>query len=184
MPESWVGSPVKGIVDQRLPVSPPSRHHFLGSNPEHDFAFDVAASAQTPVKVYVAPQNSGYSITVKVDRIGVICGSAARGGNFVTVGIYADGVRTGSVTYGHVQPSVSVGQSISRWGGRVGTIRGGLPYDKSCWSGPHVHLEAWTAGTYASCYNGGYGHEARINETNFFAFVGGTRATSARQRCR
>lgn len=180
-PESWVGSPVNGVYDQGEP-SPPSVHHFLGGNPEHDFSVDIGANAGVPVKVFVAPQNSGYSITTRVDRIGAACGNAARGGNFVTVGVYANGVRTGSVTYGHVRPTVRVGDSINRYGGQVGTVAGGLPRDRACWTGSHVHTELWTTKPYYSCY-ARIPHERSMRESNWIGFVGGTRARGIRQAC-
>lgn len=180
-PMVWMGSPVNGLWDGGEPADGPATHHFLSGNNEHDWALDVSTGAGQDVNVYLAPKDPSVPVTAKVDRIGVACGNAARGGYFVTVGIYTPGRRVGSVTYGHIQPTVSVGQEVNRWGGKVGYVLGGLPVDRTCWTGPHTHIELWSTRHYA-CYAARY-HNQSLNRGNWLGYTGGNVASGIRQPC-
>lgn len=176
-PEVWAGSPVDGRW-----VSPGSSHHWLANaSDQGDWATDIATGAGAAVVVYVAPQNGGYNVTTRVDQIGAAC-RAGNGASFVTVGIYVNGARIGSITYAHLNPSVSVGQWINRWGSVVGTVAGGLPYNSACWTGPHVHTQMYNVHNY-SCFNRGYGIGSAVHPTNFIGFAGGWRVGGPRQAC-
>lgn len=177
-PEAWAGSPVTGKwnADART-------HHWLGNAKDQgDWASDITAPAGTSVVVYVAPQKSGYTIMTRVDQIGAGCVAPRNGASFVTVGIYANGSRIGSITYGHVNPTVHVGQSVNRWGSVIGHVAGGLPVNSACWTGPHVHLQMFNVHNY-SCFNRGYKIGSTLRPTNFVGFAGGHRVSGPRQAC-
>ncbi|WP_157467389.1 hypothetical protein [Frankia sp. QA3] len=176
-PEVWAGSPVAGSWNTDA-----ATHHWLANAADQgDWATDIAVGAGTPVAVYVAPQNGGYDVATRVDQIGAAC-RAGDGASFVTVGIYTNGVRVGSITYGHVRPGVQAGQWVGRWGAVIGTVADGLPYDANCWTGPHVHLQMFNVHNY-SCFNRGYGTNYHVDATNFVGFSGGRRVGGAGQAC-
>lgn len=176
--EVWVGSPVEGRWNANA-----RRHHWmLNARDRGDWATDITAPAGAPVRLYVAPQRRGYRVTTRVDQIGQTCAYGRRGAKFVAVGIYANGRRIGSVKYGHLRPSVRVGQWVKRWGTKLGTVRGGLPKNEKCWTGPHVHAEMFNTRNY-SCFNRGYRIGSRLRRTNFVGFVGGRRVGGYRQPC-
>jgi hypothetical protein len=176
-PEVWAGSPVEGTWNADA-----ANHHWLANaSDQGDWAADIKAGAGVPVVVYVAPQNAGYTVTTRVDQIGAAC-RAGNGANFVTVGIYANGTRIGSITYAHVRPTVVVGQFINRWGSSIGTVATGLPYDEACWTGPHVHVQMFNVHNY-SCFNRGYSIGFAVHPTNFIGFSGGRRVSADRTPC-
>jgi hypothetical protein len=176
--EVWVGSPVNGTW-----TSDAYTHHYLALDPDvGDWAGDIGTGAGQQVFVYVAPQTSGYTVTTRVDYIGPGCGGGANGASFVNVGIYVNGSRIGSVSYAHINPSVHVGQWISRWGSVVGLVAGNLPYNVNCWTGSHVHMQSYNVHNY-SCFNGGYHIGSALSRTNFVSFVGGRRVSGPRQAC-
>ena len=129
----WVGAPFRGQLagtGQRPASSLPGRHTPVytvpGNSYKHDWAMDFYAAAGTQVRLYAAPRNTAQnsSITAKVLIVKPACGSGiiANGGHVVIVGIFDQGVRIGSIAYAHVNPAVSTGQTIPRWGGYIGTI--------------------------------------------------------------
>jgi len=183
----WVGAPtLTALWDGGEPADGPATHHTLGGiNPRgeaSDFAVDLATSAGRGVYVYVAPQDRSRNVYTKVLKIGSACRSGG-GASFVNVGIYqANGDMIGTVTYAHINPTVSVGQWITRWGAKVGTVAGGLRINGSCWTGPHVHLEMYSYRHYA-CYNRGWRHNQLVNQTNFIGFTGGFVANRPKQAC-
>ncbi|HSW81517.1 MAG TPA: hypothetical protein VLG40_03910 [Candidatus Saccharimonas sp.] len=176
-PEVWAGSPVAGTW-----TSDPATHHWLANDMDQgDWASDIATPAGTQVVTYIAPQNGGYTVSTRVDQIGSACVGGG-GASFVNVGIYVNGGKVGSVSYAHLNPSVSVGQWISRWGAVVGTVAGGLPVNGDCWTGPHTHVQMYNVHNY-SCFNRGYSIGSWLNPSNFIGFVGGNRVSGARQAC-
>ncbi len=184
-PLVWVGSPIDGTWD--LPANRggdgAAAHHWLGNaRDKGDFAIDLIAPAGQSVQVYAAPQDGRTGITARIDQVGAACRGGANGGQFVTVGLYAGSQRVGSATYAHISPTVSVGQSISRWGGQVGTVGTGYPRNSECWTGPHVHTQVFSTKNYG-CYNGGYALGQTIRKSNFFAFTGGNKASAPRRSC-
>lgn len=185
VPRVWAGSPIDGCYDCGDPADGPGTHHFMrnSDNPEHDLAFDIGAPAGRDVLVYFAPEQNHGDVYARVDRVGATCGSVARGGGSVTVGVYTvnGNARIASITYAHINPSVRVGDRPSRWGGKVGTIAGGLRPDAACWTGPHVHLEMWAASNYA-CWHP-YAHNASIRKSNYIGHLTGNSKTGIRQRC-
>lgn len=177
----WAGSPIDGGWDAG-PPSPPSVHHFLGNPTDQgDWALDIGGTGD--VLVYIAPDNGAPDVTTRVDQIGAACSGGANGAQFVTVGIYqSDGQRIGSAIYGHVYTSLTVGSPVNRWGGKVGTVATGLPYNSACWTGPHVHFQLYSNVHYA-CYNNTYAHEQWVYRSNFLGRTGGNVASGYRQPC-
>jgi hypothetical protein len=203
-PAVWVGSPVNG----RWPTadgcsgsggqypsatcSLPRAHHtfFFGMPYRGDWGVDLqGVSAGNSVRLYAAPRSSSTAVRAKVETVRNACAArsgessaqtAARGGKVVVVGIYANGSRVGWVSYAHVQPSVSSGQWINRWGTQIGTV--GRYTSNSCWRGVHLHFEMTNQSDY-SCYNRGWRPGQAISRTNFMGFVGGRYATSPRTAC-
>ena len=117
------------------------------------------------------------------------CGSGviANGGYAVIVGIFDRGTRIGSIVYAHVNPAVQTGQTISRWGGLIGTV--GKYTRNSCWdvsnsNGHHVHIEFANISGWA-CYravNAG----SVIAQGEYMGYLGGVRGqwtTGRNQRC-
>ena len=181
----WGGSPVVGYWDYGTP-SPPSVHHFLSNASDYgDWALDIGGPGVggQDVLVYIAPDNGAPNVTTRVDQIGAACGYGRNGASFVTVGIYqANGMRIGSITYGHIIPSVSKGAAVSRWGGKVGKVATGLPYNTACWTGAHVHVQMFSNKNYA-CYNGTYRHAQAMYRSNFIGRTGGNVASGIRRAC-
>lgn len=177
-PEVWFGSPVGGSwnADART-------HHFMTNARDYgDWATDIKVGAGVQVVLYAAPQNGGYNVTTKVEQVGPACSSGRDGASMVAVGVYANGVKVGSIKYGHVRPSVSEGQWINRWGTSIGTVATGMTPNDLCWTGPHVHLEGFNVHNY-SCFNRGYGIGSWLDPSNFVGFVGGARVGGYRQPC-
>ncbi|MGY2084872.1 hypothetical protein [Blastococcus sp. SYSU DS0539] len=141
------------------------------------------------VKLYAAPQQSGRSIGAKVEKVLLSCAIRAgetyeqarqRGGHTVVIGLYEGGTRIGWVAYAHVNPRVSQGAWVSRWGTTVGTV--GSYHSNSCWTGVHLHIELTNETNY-SCYNRGWRPGQQMYRTNFIGFLGGAYAYAPRQAC-
>jgi hypothetical protein len=179
------GSPIIGKFDSG-PPSPPSSHHFLGNAPDRgNWSFDIGGPGVggQNVLVYIAPDNGAPDVTTRVDKIGEACTGGRSGASYVAVGIYqADGQRIGSITYGHVRPSVTVGSVVNRWGGKIGKVATGLTKNKKCWTGAHVHVQMFSTLNFA-CYNGTYYHEQPMARSNYIGRTGGNVATGNRQSC-
>jgi hypothetical protein len=189
-PLVWIGAPfhgtwpnTAGCAGAQYPsdqCSLPSVHHivYLG-----DWAADLQSVATgTPVVLYAAPQDGRTAISAQVERITPACASQVvqYGGYRVTVGLFSGSTHIGEVTYAHINPSVSQGAWISRWGTQLGTI--GSYTSNSCWNGPHTHVELYSQTNYA-CYNRGWAPGQWMNATNFIGFVGGNVASGPRQAC-
>lgn len=185
-PQVWVGSPINGTWD--LPASSggdgPTVHHYLANATDQgDFAVDlIPPSGGGEVRLYAAPQQSGVSITARVDQTGEACSSGRIGGQFATIGFYSGSTRIGSATYGHLNLAVSQGATIDRWGTLIGHVGTGYPKNDLCWSGPHVHFQMFSTHHYA-CFNKGYNLGSPIKTTNFLGFTGGNVASKERQAC-
>jgi hypothetical protein len=182
LPAVWIGSPIDGTWG-KYESSLPANHHIPYGG---DWSVDLVTGAGNAVMLYAAPQETSRAITAKVDSVRPACksGVVSDGGHVVVVGIYEGGTRIGWAAYAHINPSVSTGQTISRWGTNLGTI-GTYRWDdrpEGCWAGAHVHFEAYNQRNYA-CYNRGYGLGSRVNRTNFIGFVGGDFARSKRAAC-
>ncbi|SEP29515.1 M23 family metallopeptidase [Trujillonella endophytica] len=199
----WVGSPIEGTwptsdgcsgSGARYPsddCSLPTAHHTYqwGMPYTGDWGIDIGASAGQAVTLYAAPQQGGRSIGAKVERVTLACSARSgesyeqtrrRGGNTVVVGLYEGGTRIGWVTYAHVDPYVSQGQSINRWNTTIGTV--GRYSANSCWTGPHLHVEMTNETNY-SCYNRGWRPGQQMYRSNFIGFLGGAYASGTRQAC-
>lgn len=198
-PAVWVGSPVQGTWPNSVgcpatypsaKCSLPSVHHIAFSTTfdwgttKSDWAADLQSVPEgRRVVLYAAPQNAGYEVQAHVDKVKAACASGVikDGGYQVQIGLYVNGLKIGSVTYAHIQPSVSEGQWISRWGTQVGTVGS---YKKStCWAGTHVHVELSSRKNYACYSNVFQGKAWGISEANFVGFVGGGYASGARKPC-
>jgi len=191
----WVGAPFTG---QWVPInsdchswdvfpascSEPRVHHWLSSAnaPYGDWAVDLGAPAGTAVQLYAAPQVGSMPVTTVVDKVAPACSSQVigDGGYAVTVGFYSNGTKIGSATYGHIQPSVSAGQQVNRWGQVLGTV--GSYQSGSCWQGAHMHFQMYSQVNYA-CYNRGWADKQWMSPTNFLGFTGGNVASGPRQAC-
>jgi hypothetical protein len=201
-PEVWVGSPFKGnwpdgsdCTGAYYPSPPnpppngncslPYAHHTpYNGIPSNAWAADITAKygAGSSVYLYAAPQKTSLSIKAYVKTVYPACKSLnpADGGYRVTVRFYRGSTYIGSATYAHINPSVTQGRWISRWGtklGKVGSYKRGL-----CWQGAHVHIELFSYHNY-SCYNKGYSPSYPLNPKNFIGFVGGNRTNAPRKPC-
>lgn len=201
----WVGSPAQstwptasGCSGARYPsanCSLPSVHHtfFYGDPYRGDVGWDLQNVANgQEVRLYAAPNNTNYNnqVTAHVLRVLPACAAAysgestssrvSRGGYAVVIEIRHSGTKIGTIKYVHIQPSVSAGQTISRWGslvGRVGTYR-----SNPCWSGRHIHMELMNYANYA-CYNKGWKPGQQTYPRNFVGFIGGAYASSGQKAC-
>lgn len=198
----WVGSPIDGnwaVWDGYCPgatypsdmCSWPTVHHSYtwGMPYVGDWATDLGVGAGQVVNLYAAPNDTWRTITAKVEKIPLACAvrsgetyqqTFARGGNTVVVGLYEGATRIGWVAYTHVNPSVSVGQWINRWGAAIGTV--GSYTSNSCWTGVHLHIEMTNETNY-SCFNKGWSSGQAMWKTNFVGFLGGAYRTAPRQAC-
>lgn len=197
----WVGAPFGGTwvpitsdcpgATWPSPCSLPAVHHWLSSAaaPIGDWAADLGAPAGTAATVYAAPQNSAMPVKAIVDRVAPACGSGnvADGGYAVTVAFYTNGTRVGSATYAHINPTVSAGATISRWGTKLGTV-GQYRYllgngsRNGCWQGPHLHFQLYSEHNYA-CYNRNWSPGNWMSASNFLGFTGGNVASGPRRAC-
>ena len=190
----WVGSPFRGTwpISAGCPssfpsstCSQPSSHWWLANAPQGDWAADLQnVGVGQPVVLYAAPRDQNVPVTAVVDAVGPACrsGVVGDGGYRVTVGLFVRGTRVGSVTYAHVNPNVSQGQTISRWGSQIGTVGGGYNRGRGCWDGAHVHFQAYAQSGY-SCFNRTWQGGQWMDPGNFLGFVTGRYASGARQGC-
>jgi hypothetical protein len=202
----WVGSPVtgswpdtQGCSGKNLPTncSKPSVHHrvytsMFDTGPRlSDFAVDLqSVTKDQPVRLYAAAQYIPIALSAKVDKVGPACGSKkiADGGSMVTVGLYAGATKVGTVTYAHINPTVTAGQSLGTWGAQVGTVGSGYNKVAGCWTGMHVHVELANRQNFA-CYNGSYtsgstaAKSSQLAESKVIGFVGGSFASRVQQPC-
>jgi hypothetical protein len=192
-PAVWVGMPFNGAwpdtqgctASTVFPTpycSLPSVHR---SDYSGDWAMDIqGVAARTPVVVYAAPKNTALnnSITAQVATVRTACanGVIAYGGYEVVVNFYYGSQLIGHATYAHVNPSVSQGQTISRWGSQIGVV--GSYTSNGCWTGVHTHFELYNASHYA-CYRPGVTPAARLNATNYIGYLGGSYASGPHQAC-
>jgi hypothetical protein len=200
-PAVWIGSPVNGTWPNTAgcagagypsdACSLPTVHHTVysssfdwGTTINDWAADDQGVPAGRRVMLYAAPVNGGYTVSAHVDAVGAACASGriSDGGYRITIGIYAGSTKIGTVTYAHVNPSVSAGQWINRWGTQVGTV--GSYNWTSCWQGAHVHLEMANRHNY-SCFSNIFTRYpgAQLSETNFQGYLGGSYASAPRRAC-
>lgn len=192
LPAVWVGAPFEGnwpgsdgcsgATFPSYSCSLPIVHWWLASPPAPagDWAVDIrGATAGEAVYLYAAPQQEGVSITAKVEYVGAACQSA-NGGSQVRVAFYNGSTKVGRATYAHVVSSVSTGQTINRWGTKLGTVWSGSP--SSCWTGPHVHFQLYSEANYA-CYNKGWRPGQVMHKSNFVGYTGGNFASGPRKAC-
>lgn len=190
----WIGSPFRGTwpgsdgCPASFPsayCSQPSAHWWLANAPQGDWAADLQnVGVGTAVVLYAAPRDSSVPVTAVVDDVGAACrsGVVGDGGYRVTVGLFVRGTRIGSVTYAHVNPTVSKGQTLNRWGSQIGTVGGGYNRGAGCWTDPHLHFQAYAQSGY-SCYNRTWGGGQWMDPSNFLGFVTGRYASGPRQGC-
>lgn len=200
-PAVWVGSPVSGAwpnTDGCSGASYPSSacslptvHHAVyqssfdwGSGLSDWAADDQGVSPGQRVMLYVAPVGSGYNPITRIDTVAPACasGNPADGGYRVTVGVWVGATKIGTVTYAHINPWVSQGQTVPRWGTQLGTV-GSYNWSR-CWQGSHVHIEMTSRHNY-SCFSNIFTRYpgARLSETNFQGYLGGSYASGPRQAC-
>jgi hypothetical protein len=200
-PEVWVGAPYNGnwTSSQYCPApypsdlcSEPQYHHveyagLAGLSTGRAWATDIGnVPAGTAVKLYAAPQVSTMTITAKVQAVTYACADhvLAHGGYVVVIGIYNGATKIGYVAYAHVNPAVSSGEVINRWGTTIGTV--GSYSRNGCWTGVHTHIELGNVHNYA-CFNKGWNPGipwgSHMNATNFIGFIGGDRTSGPRQAC-
>jgi len=174
----WFGSPVNGHFPTDASSFPQNHHLAYGG----DWSMDIPAGAGQTVQVYAAPQDGRSTVTAKVLSVAPACAShrISDGGYVVRVGFFNGAAEIGYVAYAHLNPSVSAGQSISRWGGVLGTV--GSYTRSSCWTGSHSHVEAYNVHNY-SCFNGTFHRGIAIAKSNFIGRLGGRYATHQRQAC-
>ena len=186
---TWPGA--DGCVGARYPsasCSLPTAHHTFAYGGERypgDFGFDQqSVAAGAGVTLYAAPQNSKLNNRIRavVQDVQLACRSrnAADGGYTVTVAIYNGSTKIGTIAYVHVDPRVSRGQTIKRWGTVIGTV--GSYRSNGCWGGVHLHMELMSMTNYA-CFNKGWKPGQRMRKTNFVGYLGGSFASAPRRAC-
>jgi hypothetical protein len=194
----WVGSALDGTwpgadgcAGARYPsanCSLPTAHHTFAWGGERfpgDFGIDQqSVSPGMAVSVFAAPQdpNLNNQIRAVVQDVQLACRSRrpADGGHTVTVAIYHGSTKIGTIAYVHVDPRVSRGQTINRWGAVIGTV--GSYRSNGCWSGVHLHMELMSMTNYA-CFNKGWRPGQRMRRTNFVGYIGGAFASAPRRAC-
>jgi hypothetical protein len=202
-PAVWVGSPgngnwpnTAGCAGATYPsesCSLPTVHHIVysstfdwGTTIDDWAADDQGVVPGERVMLYAAPVNSGYTVSAHIDIVGPACKSLqiSDGGYRVTVGIYAGSTKIGTVTYAHINPTVSQGQWVSRWGTKIGTVGSGYNTKDGCWTAPHVHIEMASRHNY-SCFSNIFVKYpgAKLSETNFQGYLGGNYASGPRHAC-
>jgi hypothetical protein len=190
-PAVWVGAPAPSQRWAVYSSSLPQNHatYYWGNPYRGDWSVDLKTSAGSEVRVYAAPNNTSLAIAAKVERVLLACAARSgesweqtrrRGGQTVVVGFYHGGSQIGTAAYAHINPTVSGGQWISRWGTLLGDV--GAFSGNSCWDGSHIHFELLNMHHYA-CFNRGYGLGQTLYKTNFVGFIGGDYARSAKQPC-
>lgn len=133
------------------------------------------------VILYAAPQNTSNTITARV-TVGPACadGVNSHGGKMVKVNFYRGSTFIGWVAYAHIDPTVRNGQTISRWGTKLGDV--GRYTSNGCWGDVHLHMEFYNVHNYA-CYNRSFRDNQAYARQNFFGFVGGNYASAAYRAC-
>ena len=201
--EFWIGAPFDGrwASSDDCPAPYPSqacsepgshrvRYSSLDGTPEaRSWAVDLggrAVVAGTGVYLYVEPYANGVTVTTRVDEVAAACApGTGRAGRVVVIGVYHGSRKVGTVVYAHVKATVTQGQTIDRWGTKIGTVAGDFA-PSPCWSHPHLHMEMGNTNNY-SCFNGhlqfGSPWGDTIHRTNFIGWIGGRRATRSRQAC-
>jgi hypothetical protein len=125
-------------------VSSPAASHLISYG--GDWAMDIAGSGDVYVRL-----SSSAGVSLRVEQISAACGGGRQGGTAVRVRAYLNGASVALLVYSHLADvAVGVGQNIGN-GTRLGRAATGLPYDETCWTGPHVHFEARNDSGYA-CY--------------------------------
>lgn len=174
----WLGSPVEGQWAPSGSFSNPATHWGIYYNQEQrDWSVDIGTyQRQVAVYLYAAPKYSSQVVTARVAQIGSTCrAGVSAGGSFVRVTFHdANGTEIGSATFGHIVPApgIAVGQSIPRWGTRIGTV--GAYASSACWDGIHVHVEMYSKSSEYACYNGALGQRygAALQPTNYLGYTG------------
>jgi hypothetical protein len=176
----WIGSPVNGMwawFASSLPANHPISYG-------GDWSVDLPTASGQDVNLYAAPQYSSLAVTTVVEKVAPACrsGLISDGGYQVVVGIYNGSTKIGKAIYAHINPTVSVGQTIPRWGTRLGTIGSYTHNANGCWDGEHVHFELYSQKNYA-CFNKGYALQQAVYRTNFIGYTGGNFANHQRAAC-
>lgn len=108
-----------------------------------DHAVDIAAPAGTEVR-YISDFH--YNVWPRLSW-GQSCASG-NGGHMAVIELFGldshnpYGVRyIGKAVYRHLvrDTAVGEGEGVPGPGARLGWVAGGLPYNPSCWTGPHLH---------------------------------------------
>lgn len=166
-----VGAPHGGQI-----TSAPGQHHVPYGG---DWSMDLATGAGTPVRVRLSHASGSLSLTVRSVRSACAAG-IAYGGRLVEVGVTVGGAYLGWILYSHLNPSVSVGQSLSV-GQQIGTLWNGNPPNENCWTGPHVHVELRNERHYACLVPRGTG--SSISDNTALGVLGGQWRDSRNQSC-
>ncbi|HCT80554.1 MAG TPA: hypothetical protein DGG94_19625 [Micromonosporaceae bacterium] len=188
-PPIRVGSPVDGTWGNAgAPGSTPAGgHHLLAkASPINHWAVDLRSPAGTAVILYAASSDAPDDTAVTAAITQIVDNDACRlggGGDFVTVGIYYDGILAGRVTYAHLNrnPTLQVGMVVARWGTNLGTVanlQGKAMGGSSCWTGPHVHLEL-RAETKQACWGRNQAPGRQVRRADSLGLVSGSLGASA-----
>ncbi|HVF03435.1 MAG TPA: M23 family metallopeptidase [Frankiaceae bacterium] len=165
-------SPVSGRV-----TSHPSDHHFGDSG---HWSEDIAASDDAPV--YARFARATGSVRISVEAVAAACRTGT-GGQAIRLGVTVDGVRLGTVSYLHLAGLRKRAGDAVAPGEQLGVQATGLPTkgNESCWTGPHVHLEARNASSY-SCY-APVSLGQSLNSGSAVGVLGGAYANGVRSVC-
>lgn len=202
----WIGSPLSsstwpnasGCSGSRYPsaaCSLPTTHHTYNYGDPYagDVGWDLqSVAANAPVTLYAAPQNTAYNnqITAHVLRVVPACGKLTssesdaarikRGGQAVVIELRHRSTPIGTVRFVHVNATVRAGQTLNRWGARIGTV--GTYANNKCWKGRHLHMELMNHANYA-CFNKDWKAGQAVKAHEFVGYLGGTFARARSRAC-
>lgn len=155
-------------------VSSPASSHPISFG--GDWSMDIAGSGDVVVRL-----SSPHAVSLRVEQVSAACAGGRQGASAVRVRVLLDGASVAVLVYAHVADvAVGAGQTIGN-GTRLGRVATGLPYNSSCWTGPHVHVEARNDAGYA-CYTP-LGVGAAINGGTTIGQVGAVGAGGIRAPC-
>lgn len=171
--------PVDGLVS-----SAAGTHHRVlsGGMPygqPGDWSMDIHTSGQARPAYARFDHRDGLAL--EIVHIGETCRNGG-GGQYVVVNVKVGGIDVGRVAYGHL---VNVrGRGPLNNGDQIGTVATGLnpPDGSSCWSGPHVHMEASNFQRYSCFTPVAAGHNFNVTG-HVMGIVGGEFASGVNQRC-
>ncbi|MGE0247732.1 MAG: FG-GAP repeat domain-containing protein, partial [Thermoleophilia bacterium] len=168
-----INSPVDGTLWSSPLESPPHHIHW------GQWAADIQTFGQgRPVYARFGAANGDLTLAV-TDVNGESCGSGV-GGSRVTVRAWVDGVLVGEIRYLHLAGVIGTGPIAN--GRQIGTTATGLPDNRACWTGPHVHVEPVNRSGGSSCFRSIPLHTA-LDGSSAIGVLGGEWTSGNHQVC-